>query len=135
MEADCRNGSRSLSHHRDWLAVGVSSAEGLGVDVLVVPSDAEFVDDTALVLSTTEIEWVRAHSVELRGVAFAECWTRKEAYAKWRGTGLTADLRHLTLTPVSDDATVAFWTVRLGDAFVAVASDGPEPPDVRIHIG
>ncbi|HXY94653.1 MAG TPA: 4'-phosphopantetheinyl transferase superfamily protein [Acidimicrobiia bacterium] len=123
----------SLSHHRDWLAIGVSSAERLGVDVLAVPSNADFVNDTALVLSATEIEWIRAHSADLRGVAFAECWTRKEAYAKWRGTGLTADLRCLTLTPVSDDATVVFWTARVADAFVTVASDGPEPPDVRIH--
>jgi len=123
----------SLSHHRDWVALGVSTGERLGVDVLTVPPDADFVDDTALVLSTAEIEWVGGREAEAQGVAFAECWTRKEAYAKWRGTGLTADLRELTLTPDPDDASVAFFTTKIADAFVAVATSGPNPPDVRIH--
>jgi phosphopantetheinyl transferase len=133
MQADRSDAPSSLSHHRDWLAIGVSSAGRLGVDVLTVPPNADFVDDTALVLSATEIEWVRAHSIELRGVAFAECWTRKEAYAKWRGSGLTSDLRYLTLTPVSDDTTVVFWTALLADGFVTVASNGPESPELRLH--
>jgi phosphopantetheinyl transferase len=128
-----RGAPTSLSHHRDWLAVGVSTSGPLGVDVLTVPPDADFVDDTALVLSTAEIEWVRAHEPERHGVAFAECWTRKEAYAKWRGTGLTADLRDLTLTPVSDDPAVGFFAAQVGEAFVAVATSGPNPPDVRLH--
>jgi phosphopantetheinyl transferase len=123
----------SLSHHRDWLAVGASAGERLGVDVLTVPLDVDFLDDTGLVLSRQEIEWVRAHPPGERGAAFAECWTRKEAFAKLRGTGLTADLRELTLTPDADDEDVAFWTAPIGDAFVAVATRGPHPADVRIH--
>jgi len=123
----------SLSHHRDWLAVAVSSDEPLGVDVLTVPPDADFVADTALVLSAAEIDWVRAHPPDERGAAFAECWTRKEAYAKWRGTGLTSDLRELTLTPTSDDASVVFWTARIQDALVAIVTRGPDPPRVRMH--
>ena len=89
----------SLSHHRDWLVVGVSTGEALGVDVLTVPPDADFVGDTALVLSAAEIASVRSSPPTRRGVVFAECWTRKEAYAKLRGTGLTSDLRDMTLTP------------------------------------
>jgi len=123
----------SLSHHRDWLAVAVSTGERLGVDVLTVPPDADFVDDTALVLSADEIGWVRAHPPDQCGVAFAECWTRKEAYAKWRGTGLTSDLRELTLTPTSDDASVVFWTARIQDALVAIVTRGPDPPRVHMH--
>jgi 4'-phosphopantetheinyl transferase len=125
--------SSSLSHHREWLAVGVSTAGPLGVDVLTVPPDADFVDDTALVLSADEIDWVRAQPDDRRGVAFAECWTRKEAYAKWRGTGLTADLRDLTLTPESEDESVAFWVARIAETVVAVATRGPEPPTIRLH--
>jgi phosphopantetheinyl transferase len=133
LDRDRSGSASSLSHHRDWLAVGVSPGEALGVDVLTVPPDADFVADTALVLSASEIDWVREHQPDQRGVAFAECWTRKEAYAKWRGTGLTADLRDLTLTPACDDTSVVFWTARIQDALVAVATHGPDPPQVRMH--
>jgi phosphopantetheinyl transferase len=131
--ADRERSWSSLSHHRDWLAVGVSTGEPLGVDVLTVPPDADFIGDTALVLSSAEIDWVRAHPPDLRGAAFAECWTRKEAYAKWRGTGLTSDLRDLTLTPESDDPDVAFWTARIADVSVAIVTGGPAEAEVRVH--
>jgi hypothetical protein len=130
---DRQSSSVSISHHRDWLAVGLSTGEALGVDVLTVPADADFVTDTALVLSRDEIALVQSSALDQHGLVFAECWTRKEAYAKLRGTGLTSNLPELTLTPAPDDSSVAFWTARIGDAFVAVATLGPETPIVQLR--
>jgi 4'-phosphopantetheinyl transferase len=124
----------NLSHHRDWFALAVSTGEPVGVDVLTVPDDAEFVTDTALVLSREEVELVRSSPRELRGTAFAGCWVRKEAYAKLRRTGLTAGLSGLTFSPApARAANVAFWTARIEDAMVSVATTGVRAPEVRLH--
>src|SRR2546426_161402 len=50
----------SLSHHQPWRALAVSTNGAVGVDVLTVPEDADFVADTALVLSADEITLVRS---------------------------------------------------------------------------
>ena len=124
----------SLSHHRAWRAVAVSADGPVGVDVLTVPDDADFIDDTALVLSPEEIAWVRSHARAQHGAAFAECWTRKEAYAKLHRTGLIAGLPTLTFRPYPvADRDVAFWTTRVEDAFVAMAAAGALMPPVRLH--
>ena len=63
----------SLSHHGDWLALAASAGEPVGVDVLTVPPDADFVNDTALVLSPEEISWVKSCPYDRQGTAFARC--------------------------------------------------------------
>jgi hypothetical protein len=126
--------THSLSHHRDWLALAVSTGEPVGVDALTVPEHADFVSDTALVLSADEIAWVRSEPRVRQGAAFAECWVRNEAYAKMRGTGLTAELAGLTLSPdPSAGVDVGFWTARIEDAMVAVATTGSRESAVRLH--
>jgi phosphopantetheinyl transferase len=115
-------GRLSLSDHGGWVVLAHSADEPVGVDVLAIPPDADFIDDTALVLSGPEIDWVWAHAPDLRGAAFALTWVRKEAYAKLRGTGLTADLARVTLTPDVGPPRASFWTGRLPDGVVAVAT-------------
>ena len=126
----------SLSHHQAWRALAVSTDGAVGVDVLTVPEDADFVADTALVLSAEEITLVRSEPRALQGAAFAECWVRKEAYAKLRRTGLTAELAMLTFSPESRASSdVAFWSARIDDSCVAVATAGGRSPRVRLHRG
>jgi phosphopantetheinyl transferase len=122
-----------LSHHEDRVALAVSDGELVGIDVLTVPTDASFVVDTGLVLSDAEIALVRFAAPERRGPLFAMCWTRKEAYAKLLRTGLTPGLDRLTLTPSAEDTAGArFWTARLGDAVVSVATDVSVPLDIAV---
>src|SRR6185503_1431211 len=78
-----------------------------------------------LVLSESEIALVRASSPERRRAAFAHCWTRKEAYGKLLGTGLTGDLASITLTPRAPsrfDASLRSY--EFAEAAVAVATVG-----------
>jgi len=124
----------SLSHHRQWRSVALSGDGPVGIDVLAVPEDADFVDDTTLVLSSDEIAWVHSAPREQQGAAFAECWVRKEAYAKLRRTGLTGELSQLTFSPKPiSTPDVAFWMARVDDAMVAVATFGARVPEVRLH--
>jgi 4'-phosphopantetheinyl transferase len=123
-----------LSHHQDWIALAVSDREPVGVDILTVPPDADFVADTALVLSAEEIALVTSADRDHRGSVFATCWTRKEAYSKLLRTGLTDGLARLTLTPAADASTAtSFWTTRCGDAMVTVAAIGAEPLELVLH--
>jgi 4'-phosphopantetheinyl transferase len=112
----------SLSHHGDWLALAASTSGHVGVDVLTVPADADFVDDTDLVLSPQEITLVKRCPHDRQGTAFALCWARKEAYAKMRRTGLTSELPGVTLTPRVGVRGVAVWSHQLHDAVVALAT-------------
>jgi 4'-phosphopantetheinyl transferase len=123
----------SLSHHGDWLALAASSREPVGVDVLTVPPDAHFVDDTALVLSPHEISLVKGYAHEHQAAAFAECWVRKEAYAKMRRTGLTAELARLTLTPRARVPGTSLWSRPFSDAVVALAMACPVSPEIVVH--
>jgi phosphopantetheinyl transferase len=122
----------SFSHHHDWLAAAVSDAQPIGLDVLTVPATTDFLPDTASVLSSEEIAYVRSFAREHRGSAFATTWTRKEAYAKLRQTGLTADLPRMTLTPATTEP-VAFWSDRVAGCFVTVATLGTHAPHVKTH--
>jgi 4'-phosphopantetheinyl transferase len=123
----------SLSHHGDWLALAASTSEPVGVDVLTIPPDADFVDDTALVLSPEEISLVKGCPDEHQAGALAECWVRKEAYAKMRRTGLTAELACLTLTPRAQVPGTSLWSRQVSDAVVALAVACPVSPEIVVH--
>jgi 4'-phosphopantetheinyl transferase len=113
----------SFSHHRGYVALALSADASVGVDVLELPNDAHFVSDTGLVLSKTEIALVRSSSPERRRAAFAHCWTRKEAYGKLLGTGLTGDLATITLTPRAPSGfDASLRSYEFVDAVAAVAT-------------
>lgn len=122
-----------LSHHEDRVALAVSDSEPVGIDILMVPTDASFVGDTGFVLSPAEIHLVRSAVPERRGALFASCWTRKEAYAKLLRTGLTCGLDRLTLTPCTPlTAGAQLWTDRRGGSVVSVATDVAVRLDVDV---
>jgi phosphopantetheinyl transferase len=125
----------SFSDHGSWLSLAISSDGAVGLDVLTFPSDAGFVGDTALVLSPAEIAYVRAMTPEHQGAVFAECWTRKEAYAKWLGTGLAAGLAETSLTPMApSDLGVELQSWHIGEIAVALASNTGRRSQVALHL-
>jgi len=133
---DADSGHVSFSHHQTHVALAVSADEAVGIDVLELPEHARFVGDTGLVLSPSEIELVRSTSSRRQPAVFAHCWSRKEAYGKLLGTGLTADLARITLTPRAPSHRAAsFRSYELPDAVVAVATVAPTVPRVRRHPG
>ncbi|MDQ1538946.1 MAG: 4-phosphopantetheinyl transferase, partial [Actinomycetota bacterium] len=80
----------SLSHSSEQLVVAVAGIP-IGVDVESVPTPASLCGFDAY-LHRVEAEELRRQPSQSRPRAFAQLWTRKEAYLKGLGTGLARDL-------------------------------------------
>ncbi|HEX8305151.1 MAG TPA: 4'-phosphopantetheinyl transferase superfamily protein [Jatrophihabitans sp.] len=121
----------SLSHGGDLVLVGVAAAP-VGVDVEEVP-DAQVAADLSARLHPAEQREIAAAGRP--EVAFARVWTRKEAYLKGIGTGLsrglgTDYLGAAGLAPLPDGWNVLDVPVPAGYAG-AVAVAGPTS-DARV---
>ncbi|EST21818.1 hypothetical protein N566_27090 [Streptomycetaceae bacterium MP113-05] len=77
----------SLSHTHGLVAVALADS-AVGIDVEGVP-DARTAADIAPMLHPVERAELAALPASERPTAFARCWTRKEAYLKATGAGLT----------------------------------------------
>jgi 4'-phosphopantetheinyl transferase len=82
----------NLSHAHEMAILGVTSGRAIGVDIEHL--DAKFAGDdiAARYFSEGELRTLRALPQEQRCAAFFRCWTRKEAYIKARGEGLSIPL-------------------------------------------
>jgi len=125
----------NVSHTRSLVAVGLARGREVGVDVEWLHKPVDWSPLAARMFSTRELDELYALPEPLRREAFFTGWTRKEAYLKATGAGLTDDLAaiEVTLAPdreprllrVCGDASAAgAWTVhalRLPSGFVGAA--------------
>lgn len=81
----------SLSHGGDLVAIAVA-AHAVGVDVEPRPGLRTVTEVTTALHPGERAEIEAATGDEERTAAFARLWTRKEAYLKGVGTGLSVDL-------------------------------------------
>ena len=93
----CRSFGFNLSHSDDYGLIAVSCVANVGVDleVLQLPKDARRL--AVSVFSAPELESLAGISDEALDRAFFTCWTRKEAYLKALGVGLTLDPSTVTV--------------------------------------
>lgn len=107
----------NLSHSGDLAVLGVSADVELGVDVEWIRPLKE--DIAGRYFSPRECAVLRALPPDHQPRAFFECWTRKEAYIKASGEGLSLPL---------DSFEVAFGP---GEAarFVRIDEPTPQAPD------
>ena len=82
----------NLSHSHGEALYAVSRGREIGVDLEFIRGDLETEQIAERFFSHTEIETLRALPLSLRRHAFFLCWTRKEAYIKARGEGLSLPL-------------------------------------------
>ena len=82
----------NLSHSHGRAAFAFSRGRELGVDLEYVKEDFEAELIASRFFSRAEVLALRAVPAELRNQAFFNCWTRKEAYIKARGEGLSMPL-------------------------------------------
>ncbi len=80
----------NVSHSAE-LALIVVARCAVGVDIERIRHDIE-VDGIARRFAPREVSALQALNVEARLAAFFACWTRKEAYLKAQGTGLSRRL-------------------------------------------
>lgn len=96
----------NMSHSRGVGLVAVTEAKELGVDVEYIRADFASEEIARRFFSPHEVAAFNALSNELRVAAFFRCWTRKEAYIKAIGRGLSQPLEgfDVTLAPEAPPA-------------------------------
>jgi 4'-phosphopantetheinyl transferase len=90
----------NISHSHGLALYTVACDREVGVDVELIRED--FANDESITryFSEGEAETIRALAPELRTQAFFTCWTRKEAFIKAIGEGLSYPLDQFTVSVV-----------------------------------
>jgi 4'-phosphopantetheinyl transferase len=128
----------NLSHSADRILVAVARGREIGVDIEMI-RDIPGLDDLAeSCFSPAERRWFAAVQVPTRLGAFFDGWTRKEAFLKASGEGLSRALDSFDVTLLAGDAPrllrlsggrASDWTLRALDAGpgyrAALAVEGP----------
>lgn len=92
----------NMSHSRAVGLVAVTEARELGVDVEYIRADFASEEIARRFFSPSEVEAFNALPQEQQVAAFFRCWTRKEAYIKAIGRGLSQPLDGFDVTLAPD---------------------------------
>lgn len=82
----------NLSHSNGMALYAVTRGREIGIDLEFIREDFEVLRLARHFFSQVEVATLTALPDELRARAFFNCWTRKEAYIKARGEGLSLPL-------------------------------------------
>jgi 4'-phosphopantetheinyl transferase len=82
----------NLAHSRGMAIYAFSESREVGIDLEYMREDLADEDIAERFFSRREIKMLAGVSAELKKQAFFNCWTRKEAYIKARGEGLSMPL-------------------------------------------
>ncbi len=88
----------SVSHSREMGLFAFANCGEVGVDIEQVKPDFKGMEIASHFFSSEEIAALAKLPPELGVEAFFGCWTRKEAYVKARGQGLSIPLRSFTVS-------------------------------------
>lgn len=88
----------NLSHSYDIVLYAITHGREVGVDIERIRFDFAYEEIAKRFFSPREIVALRALPINMRQEAFFACWTRKEAYIKARGEGLTLRLDQFEVT-------------------------------------
>jgi 4'-phosphopantetheinyl transferase len=130
----------NVAHSEDHGMFAVASSGDVGVDIEAIRTVTEGIAERFF--SPREAAAIRALPASLRETAFFQCWTRKEAYVKALGDGLSHPLDGFDVTVAPDEAvrllrvaghpeSAADWWLsdlsQLPTYAAAVALKGPAP--------
>jgi 4'-phosphopantetheinyl transferase len=88
----------NVSHSNGVALYAVTTGREVGVDVEFVREDFASLEIAERFFSRHEVAALRAVAAGARASAFFDCWTRKEAYIKGRGEGLSHPLHLFTVS-------------------------------------
>ncbi len=91
----------NISHSHELVLYAIARKREIGIDLERMRAELADEKIAERFFSTREITTLRALPTDMQQEAFFTCWTRKEAYIKARGQGLTLPLDHfdVSLTP------------------------------------
>ncbi len=96
--------SFNLSHSHERALLAFTRAGEIGVDLEFMRADFACHEVAERWFSNREVEIFSALPGSLRTEAFFNCWTRKEAYVKARGEGLSHPLKSFSVSLAPDEA-------------------------------
>jgi 4'-phosphopantetheinyl transferase len=91
----------NLSHSGDYALIAVTHGQKIGIDIERIRENMELERIARRFFSQREVTELMSLPAEERTIAFFTCWTRKEAYIKGQGLGLSLPLDSfdVSLTP------------------------------------
>jgi len=126
----------SVSHSREHVRIAVAADKKVGIDVEVVDEKVPIDSIAKTFFSNTELFTLQRLPDAIKCLGFFSCWTRKEAYVKARGKGLSIPLDsfNVSIQPggppdlIMDSRTAEVWKVdtieRQNGYLVSVAAQG-----------
>ncbi len=87
----------NVSHSGQFALYAVASEWEVGVDIEQIRPVGDMEDMARTVLSAAEWELWRTLNARVKPAVFFDCWTKKEAILKARGTGLSDNVRSITV--------------------------------------
>ena len=106
----------NASHSHELAVYAFVQAHEIGVDVEYVKKDFETDDIATHFFSPVEVETLRALPEAEKAAAFFRCWTRKEAYIKAIGSGLSHPLDEFDVTFAPGEPAALVYDQRDPDA-------------------
>jgi 4'-phosphopantetheinyl transferase len=95
---DSRGLRFNVSHSGGLALIAVGSGRGIGVDIEMVRPRLDFLDIAKRFFSTREVQAILKLRENKRQEAFVACWTRKEAFLKATGVGMSYPLTEFSVT-------------------------------------
>lgn len=113
----------NASHSGDFALYAFADDQEVGVDVEYIKSNIAPEEIAKRFFSPREVETLNALAAADQPAAFFRCWTRKEAYIKALGTGLSHPLNEFDVTAAIPGWSLVDLDVERGYA-AALAVDG-----------
>ena len=91
--------SFNISHSENCLCIATAVGYHIGVDIEVVNPNLDSIATSEVCLHHQDIDRVRCSPVDERSLVFYRIWTRREAFAKMLGHGVSSDHVHAAPAP------------------------------------
>jgi 4'-phosphopantetheinyl transferase len=100
----------NMSHSRDMVLVAVARGRRVGADIEHIDEPGDISRITARFLSPRDRVAIEQLPADRQREAFLRCWTRKEAYMKARGDGISRPLDDFDITTGEDSSKARLQT-------------------------
>jgi 4'-phosphopantetheinyl transferase len=105
---DSRGLRFNVSNSGGWALIAVGSGSAIGVDIEKIRPLPDLLDIARRFFSVREVQAILAFSEDKRQEAFFACWTRKEAFLKATGMGLSYPLSGFSVS-VDPEGPAELW--------------------------
>jgi 4'-phosphopantetheinyl transferase len=122
----------NLSHSAELILYAITRGRGVGIDIEYIREDFATLEIAERFFSKDEVTALKSLPTDQRTMGFFNCWSRKEAFIKAKGMGVSYPLDRFTvslvpgeppaLLKVDDEREVARWRMyelKPGDGYVA----------------